>query len=70
MMTIRWLLAVGMLCGLVASVATAGALDECTIKGDHAAVSRCLLDADREAQASLNAAEGAAGTRAAPRREP
>jgi len=64
MMTIRWLLAVGMLCGLVASVATAGALDECTIKGDHAAVSRCLLDADREAQASLNAAEGAAGTRA------
>lgn len=46
------------------SAAMAGALDECVIKGDHAALSRCLLDADREAQAALNAAEAAAGTRA------
>ena len=55
----RWT-TVAMVCGLAASVATAGALDECAIKGDHAAVSRCLLDADREARASLHAAEGAA----------
>ena len=59
----RWT-TVAMVCGLAAAVATAGALDECTIKADHAAVSRCLLDADREARASLHAAEGAAGTRA------
>ena len=59
----RWA-SVGMLCGMAMSAATAGALDECVVKGDHAAVSRCLLDADREAQASLNAAEAAAGTRA------
>jgi uncharacterized protein YecT (DUF1311 family) len=52
------------LCGLAATAATAGALDECMVKGDHAAVSRCLLDADREALAALYAAEGAAGTRA------
>ncbi|MEO6565639.1 MAG: lysozyme inhibitor LprI family protein [Casimicrobiaceae bacterium] len=59
----RWA-AAGMLCGLFLSAAIAGALDECVVKGDHAAVSRCLLDADREAQVSLNAAEAAAGTRA------
>ena len=59
----RWL-GVLVLCGLAAAPACAGALDECTVKGDHATVSRCLLDADREAQAALNAAEGAAGKRA------
>jgi uncharacterized protein YecT (DUF1311 family) len=48
----------------IAAPAAAGALDECQIAGDHAAVTRCLLDADREAQASLRNAEGAAGTRA------
>ena len=48
----------------IAANATAGALDECQTAGDHAAVSRCLLEADREAQASLRNAEGAAGTRA------
>ena len=48
----------------IAASATAGALDECQTAGDHAAVSRCLLEADREAQASLRNAEGAAGTRA------
>ena len=59
----RWL-GVLAISGLCAAAANAGALDECAVKGDHAAVSRCLLDADREAQAALNAAEGAAGTRA------
>jgi uncharacterized protein YecT (DUF1311 family) len=47
-----------------AAHAAAGALDECQTAGDHAAVTRCLLDADREAQASLRNAEAAAGTRA------
>jgi len=59
----RWL-GVLALCGLGATAANAGALDECVVKGDQAAVSRCLLEADREAQAALYAAEGAAGTRA------
>ena len=58
-----WLL-VTTLCALAVAAANAGALDECAIKGDHTAVSRCLLDADREAQAALHAAEGAAGIRA------
>jgi uncharacterized protein YecT (DUF1311 family) len=47
-----------------AAVANAGALEECMIKGDHQTVSRCLVESDTEAQASLNKAEGAAGTRA------
>lgn len=53
--------------GAVASMAmaaSAGALDECMIRGDHAVVTRCLLDADNEAQAALNKAEGDAGQRA------
>ena len=49
--------------GFTAS-ATAGALDECQTAGDHAAVTRCLVEADREAQASLRNAEAVAGTRA------
>ena len=48
----------------IAVNATAGALDECQTAGDHAAVSRCLLESDRDAQASLRNAEAAAGTRA------
>ena len=52
------------LSGLAAAPVDAGALDDCAIKGDHATVSRCLVDADREAQAALHAAEGAAGIRA------
>ncbi len=59
----RWLIVLA-LGGLAAATANAGALDECLVKGDHAAVSSCLLDADREAQAALNAAEGIAGRRA------
>ena len=47
-----------------AAPAAAGALDECQTAGDHAAVSRCLLEADAQAQASLRNAEAAAGTRA------
>jgi len=47
-----------------AAPAAAGALDECQTAGDHAAVTRCLVEADREAQASLRNAEAAAGTRA------
>ena len=48
----------------IAANAAAGALDECQTAGDHAAVSRCLLEFDRDAQASLRNAEAAAGTRA------
>jgi len=48
----------------IAANAAAGALDECQTAGDHAAVSRCLLESDRDAQASLRNAEAAAGTRA------
>ncbi len=59
----RWLGGLA-LYGLAVTFTFAGALDECSVKGDHAAVSRCLLEADREAQAALHAAEGAAGTRA------
>jgi uncharacterized protein YecT (DUF1311 family) len=47
-----------------AAIAAAGALDECQTAGDHAAVTRCLVDADGEAQASLRNAEAAAGIRA------
>ena len=47
-----------------AANAMAGALDECQTAGDHAAVSRCLLEMDRDAQASLRNAEATAGTRA------
>ena len=46
------------------ALATAGALDECMIKGDQAAVNRCLIEAENEAQAALNKIEGAAGARA------
>jgi uncharacterized protein YecT (DUF1311 family) len=55
-------LAAGLL-GFAASAA-AGALDECQTAGDHAAVTRCLVDADGEAQTSLRNAEAAAGIRA------
>ena len=48
----------------IAANATAGALDECQTAGDHAAVSRCLFELDRDAQTSLRNAEAAAGTRA------
>jgi len=51
-------LAVGMLAA--SAGAGAGALDECMAKGDHAAVSRCLVEADRAAQADLARAEAAA----------
>ena len=49
---------------IATAVANAGALDECMIKGDHATVTRCLIDAENEAQTALNKAEGLAGTRA------
>jgi uncharacterized protein YecT (DUF1311 family) len=47
-----------------ASVAGAGALDECLIKGDQAAVTRCLVEAEKDAQAALNKVEGDAGKKA------
>jgi uncharacterized protein YecT (DUF1311 family) len=55
---------VGAIAACIAATASAGALEECMIKGDHAAVTRCLIDIDREVQASLNKAEGDAGKRA------
>ena len=48
----------------LAAPAAAGALDECLTAGDHAAVTRCLVDIDTQVQASLRNAEAAAGTRA------
>jgi hypothetical protein len=50
-----------------AAPAAAGALDECQTAGDHATMTRCPVDADRKAQASLCDAEGMTGSRA---REP
>ncbi len=47
-----------------AASAVAGALDECQTGGDKEAVTRCLLEADAQVQASLRNAEAAAGTRA------
>ena len=44
--------------------AAAGALEECMIKGDQDAVTRCLVEQDREAQAALNKAEGDAAKKA------
>jgi len=49
---------------LTAGAATAGALDECLIRNEPAAVNRCLVDLDKEAQAALVKAEGDAGKRA------
>jgi uncharacterized protein YecT (DUF1311 family) len=52
---------VALACVAVVTDAGAGALDECMIRGDHAAVTKCLIEADSEAQALLNKAEGDAG---------
>jgi uncharacterized protein YecT (DUF1311 family) len=62
-MNTTWVAMAMVLLGLAAPVA-AGALDECQTAGDHAAVTRCLAEADAQAQASLRNAEAAAGTRA------
>lgn len=43
---------------LATNPAVAGAFDECNLRGDQAAVRKCLLDADREAQDQLNKVEG------------
>ena len=59
----NWVVMAWLLFGFAAP-ATAGALDECQTAGDHAAVTRCLLDLDSQAQASLRNAEAVAGTRA------
>ena len=49
----------------LAAAAGAGALDECSLsKSDPAAVTRCLLEAEKEAQAALIKAEGDAGKKA------
>jgi uncharacterized protein YecT (DUF1311 family) len=58
------LVTVAMVLLAIAAPAAAGALDECQIAGDHAAVTKCLVEADSQAQASLRNAEAAAGTRA------
>ena len=47
-----------------AGFAGAGALEECMIKGDQAAVTRCLIEAEKEVQLALNKAEGDAGKKA------
>ena len=60
----RYTIATIMLMLGCASPAMAGALDECQTSGDHAAINRCLREADAQAQASLRNAEAAAGTRA------
>ena len=62
-MNTTWVAMAMVLLGLAAPAA-AGALEECQKGGDHAAVARCLVEADAQAQASLRNAEAAAGTRA------
>jgi uncharacterized protein YecT (DUF1311 family) len=52
------------MCLAAAGNAAAGALEECMIKGDQDAVTRCLVEQEREAQAALNKAEGDAGKKA------
>jgi len=49
---------------LATGASAAGALDECLIRNERAAVHRCLVDLDKEAQAALVKAEGDAGKRA------
>ena len=49
---------------LTTSAAAAGALDECLIRNDPTAVTRCLVDLEKQAQANLVKAEGDAGKRA------
>jgi uncharacterized protein YecT (DUF1311 family) len=51
-------------CAFSTAGATAGALDECMIRGDQTVVTKCLFEADSEANAALIKAEGAAGARA------
>ena len=53
-----------LLAAVAAAPVAAGALEECQIAGDHPAVTKCLLEADAEAQSSLRNAEAVAGTRA------
>ena len=47
----------------VAPPALAGALDECMSKGDHAAITQCLLQEESATEASLRQAEAAAGNK-------
>jgi len=57
--------AVAVISFVMASAAmAAGALDECLIRNDPAAVNRCLVELEKEAQAALVKAEGDAGKRA------
>jgi len=56
--------AIAIVTTLAACTATAGALEECLGRGDQAAVTRCLVNLEKEAQTSLNKAEGDAGQRA------
>ncbi|MCC7327924.1 MAG: DUF1311 domain-containing protein [Burkholderiales bacterium] len=46
---------------LSATLAVAGAFEECNLRGDQATVSRCLVEAEDAAQAALVKAEGDAG---------
>ena len=55
---------VGTMLALAAGTVQAGALDECNIRGDHATVTRCLVDADRDAQDQLNRVEGESARKA------
>lgn len=43
---------------LAAGTAAGGVFDECNLRGDQATVTRCLVDAEREAQEQLNRVEG------------
>ena len=57
-------IAMAMLALVMSGAAAAGAVEECLARRDHAAVTRCLLDNETEAQASLVKAEGDAGKKA------
>jgi uncharacterized protein YecT (DUF1311 family) len=56
--------AIAILALMMTGAAAAGAVEECLVRGDQAAVNRCLLDNEKEAQASLVKAEGDAGRKA------
>jgi len=49
---------------LAPTAALAGALEECSARGDHAVVTRCLQEADADVRGALERAEAAAAARA------
>ena len=52
------------LAAMATGTASAGAVEECIGRGDHATATRCLVENEKEAQNALVKAEGDAGRKA------